>query len=130
MSRKSIGTTGLLATAICLIALSLAPLAAHARGRGRHEPAPERVVERLSEQLDLSDEQAEQVRQILDRRFEERRELRDSHRQEMEEFRAQTEGEIAEVLTAEQLEEMRRLREERRQRRMDCYRWDSPSKEE
>jgi Spy/CpxP family protein refolding chaperone len=105
-----------------LAMLGLTPLSVQAWGRGGRESNPDRAVARLTEPLDLTDEQQGQVRQILEERFAERRELRAAHHEEMETLREETEGKLAEVLTAEQMDELRQLREERRARRKDCDR--------
>ena len=111
-------TTGILGLAM----LSLIPLSAQAWGRGGRGPSPERAVERLTEELKLTAEQQEQVKKILEEGFVKRSEVRDAHRSEMETLRDETEAKLAGVLTAEQMKDLRQLREERRDQSRDCDR--------
>ena len=78
------------------------------RGRGMHRPramGPEGGP--LMNELDLSDEQREQVRQ-----------LRADHRAEMQKLRAEMRAEVQKILTEEQRQTLDSLRTERRGQRM------------
>ncbi len=119
-------TTGIRRAAVAgllgLSVLALAPLAAQAWGRGDRGPSPERAVERMTERLDLTAEQQEQVREVLDSSFAKGREAREAHRSEMETIRQETQDRLAAVLSPAQMEELGQMREERRERRRDCDR--------
>ncbi len=119
---RRIVTTGILGLAM----LSLIPLAAQAFGRGgRHQPDPDRTLARLTETLDLSTEQQEQVEAILEEGFAKRAEVREAHRSEMETLREQNHTSLAAALTPEQVEKLDQLREDRQERmkrRGDCDR--------
>lgn len=113
-------TTGIVGLAL----LGLVPLTAQAWGRGgRGEPSPERAAARLTERLDLTAEQQEQVKGVLEESFARRAEVRAAHREEMDALRDQTHEKLAAILTAEQVEkldQLRELRQERMERRRDC----------
>lgn len=109
-----------------LAVLILLPWTAQAWGRGGREPSPERALARLAERLDLTEEQQEQVKQILEERFAERNAMRAAHREEMKALRYETDEELAEILTAEQREELNKLRQERRERACDRRRRSGP----
>ena len=117
---RTIVTTAILGLAL----LSLAPLAAQARGdKGGPHHSPERAAECLTGQLDLTDEQRESVQAILEASFEQRSEAREARRSERrverQAMRDATEAQLSEVLTAEQMNELRELREDRQDRRAD-----------
>jgi Spy/CpxP family protein refolding chaperone len=126
--------TFVIAAVLGLALMSLAPLAVQARGRHGQPPSPERAVERLTQQLDLSDEQQGKVHAILEESFTQRHELRDQHRQEMEAMRDATEDQLSAVLTGEQMDELLEMREERRERGRgaDCRkgRWNDDAMKE
>ncbi len=108
-----------------LWALAVVPLQAQARGPGGG-PSPEQAAARIGERLELSDAQQAEVRAILEENLRARDELRRSHRDERDQLRADADARLAEVLSAEQMEELAALREERREerreRRRDCDR--------
>ncbi|MDF1554138.1 MAG: periplasmic heavy metal sensor [Deferrisomatales bacterium] len=113
---RVIVTTAVLGLAL----LSLAPLAAQARGgMGGPHQSPERAAQCLTGQLDLTEEQQEKVQAILGESFEARRDMREQHRQQRDAVRAATEDQLAAVLTSEQMDELRELREDRWDRRED-----------
>ena len=121
---KNIRTRAVATAAVLgITVLSLAPFTAWARGgRGGHGPSPEQAVERLTRELDLSDDQKDKVQAIIEESFANRRELRARHREEMEALRGTAEEQFATVLTGDQMEELRELWEARQDRRHDCDR--------
>jgi len=94
----------------------------HHRGHGRFRgpPDPDRMLERMSEHLDLTEEQAELVRPILEGAHERRQSLRDLPRDERREaaraLHEEVQGELAQVLTEEQQAKMREHFERRHHR--------------
>ena len=96
-----------------LIALTLAavlPAAVLASGseRGERHHGPD--IERLSEQLELSDEQRSRMRALFEEQATKRRAMRDEMRSRM-----------AEVLTPEQQSKMKEMHEDRREHRREGY---------
>lgn len=90
----------------------------------RGGPVPQgrtRLMERISERLDLTDQQAERLEQVFDARRERFRADREAMRLRIEEEEETFRAEIADVLTPEQLEtfnaEIVRLDGERRRPR-------------
>lgn len=81
---------------------------------------PGRLVARISERLDLSDEQTERLEQVFEARRERFRAQWEEMRQRIDTEEETFRNEIADILTAEQLEtfnaEIVRLGEERRRR--------------
>jgi Spy/CpxP family protein refolding chaperone len=100
-----------------LAMMSLVPVAAQAWNRGGHrDHSPERSVERLTDRLDLTADQQNQVKAILEQDFAKRTEMRKAHREQMETLREQTHKDLAAVLTPEQAEKLNQLQEERQER--------------
>jgi hypothetical protein len=73
--------------------------------------AAERILHRLDRNLDLSEPQREQVRQILERRRASLDDIRREMRPRIEAERRATAAEIERVLTPEQVREFRRIRD-------------------
>ncbi len=122
------------AAALALVLVGLAALSVHARGwraDGR-QPSPDRQAAWMAERLGLSAEQQARVQQILTENMAKRDEIREEGRKRMEGLRQETEKRFAAVLTPEQMDKLRRFREQRRDRRGDCvpragdWRDDSP----
>lgn len=65
---------------------------------------PDRVVDRMTRNLDLSAEQATQIRAIFENNHETLRSIRRESRQRMDEVFAEIRGEVTAVLTPEQAE--------------------------
>lgn len=93
------------------------------RGRGGPPPSarmPERLLDRLDANLELSDDQRGRLREVFEARRLRFRELDASVREQFEAERTQMNAEIAAILTAEQMElfESRivRMRRDRRDR--------------
>ncbi len=89
---------------------------------------PEQVISDLTEELDLSDAQVEQIRPVIQNHAEKRNEIFDQYRSEgrsgrqemrsqLETLREETQSELASVLTEEQMEKYKAYQEERWQRR-------------
>ena len=113
---RTIVTAAILGLAL----LSLAPLAAQARGdKGGPHHSPERAAECLTGQLDLTDEQQAQVQAIFEESFEQRSAQREERRALRTAMRDATEAQLSDVLTAEQMDALRELREDRQDRRGD-----------
>lgn len=116
-----------------------APLAAQQRGHGDHPHPPGHhhghdpaaMAEHLSEKLDLSADQAEAVKPILEQAHAEHRALMESMRPSeaerqqmrtaMQQIGQRTESQLAEVLTEEQMEQFRAMKADR-QAKMQEYR--------
>jgi hypothetical protein len=85
---------------------------------GRRGPDPERMLAHLTEDLDLSEEQVELVRPILENQHEMMQEVfedeslrgdRAAMHEQMEAIREETELQLESVLTEEQMEQFREL---------------------
>jgi Spy/CpxP family protein refolding chaperone len=114
MFRKRVGG---FAVILALGALAL-PLQAQQRGPGPGRgmgPDLDRQMAELTEVLDLTDEQAVEVRAVLEVQAEKRREMfaegprgdREAMRAAMTELQEQTELQLAEILSEEQMEKYR-----------------------
>jgi Spy/CpxP family protein refolding chaperone len=104
-------------------------LATPAQGQERHRQRgmdPEQRMERLKQELELTEDQVAAVEtifakhderrsEIFEIRSEDRRAMREQNREQMQALQAEVDGELAEVLTAEQMQELQELREQRRQ---------------
>jgi Spy/CpxP family protein refolding chaperone len=128
---RSVGTVGALSLALGL--LTVPPTDAQEREWAR--PTPEQMVEehltRMTEELELTDEQAAQVRPIIEELLAKRRGLMEKHRQrgrrpggsgreEMEGLRKEMENRLGTVLTEEQMQRYRDGEQERRERRREA----------
>jgi Spy/CpxP family protein refolding chaperone len=105
----------ILAGALALALAGLVALSAQARGPewGGREPSPDRRAAWMAERLGLSAEQKTRTQEILTQGFAKRNEIREEGRKKMESLRKETEERISGVLTPEQMEKLRRLREKR-----------------
>ena len=122
-NRKGIRWAGpaIAAGAVAVVLAGLVALSAQARGRdwaGR-EPSPDRIATRIAERVGLTADQRTKVQEILAQNIEARTAIRDEGRRKMESLRDDTEKRLAGVLSAEQMDKLRALREERRERRRD-----------
>jgi Spy/CpxP family protein refolding chaperone len=88
---------------------------------------PEQAITRLTDHLDLTEEQAAEIEPIIkeslerkhevfDKYGEKRREVRQAMRDEMQAIGDETHKQLSNILTDEQIEDLRTLREERRSR--------------
>lgn len=109
----------LAAVAAGLLALTLAGSVSAREGRGRG-PSPDRAVARLSERLSLTPAQQAEVKRVLESEAAERQKEREAHRTEREARRARTEEALGKVLSPEQREKLRALRDDRRGPRGGC----------
>jgi len=110
-----------------LLVTGLHLLPAHAGQRARGV-SPERQLAHLKDRLHLEDDQINQIRPILEDMAARRETIRERYhsqeqsgrvatREEMQTLRRETEARLAEILTAEQMDAFRALREEQRERR-------------
>jgi Spy/CpxP family protein refolding chaperone len=113
-----------------LLVLTLALFTPLIVDAGRHHfkgPSVDRMLCHMDARLELTPEQKEKLRPIMEQEMETMRELKAKHRQEMseirEKFRNQMEKQrenmelqFAQVLTDEQVAELQQMNEERRER--------------
>jgi Spy/CpxP family protein refolding chaperone len=79
----------------------------------------DRRVDKMTERLDLTNQQAEQLRKALRQTATERRALRQKHRREMKALHQKTRNKLESILTGEQASKLDELRRERRARRVE-----------
>lgn len=104
---------------LCIAVLAAQPVRARAQNRPVRGVSAERVVSRLSQELNLTQEQEERLRPVIEESAEKRREIFKDMRSRMEELDKSTDEKLSGILTEEQMEEYRNMREERRERRKD-----------
>lgn len=116
----------ILGVAALTVVMSAARMPVQAQGpgqRGGRGPNLDEQMERLVEQLELTDEQAESVRAVLEMQGERRREVfqggsgggdREAMRAAMAELREETNLQLAEILTEEQMVKFREIQASRR----------------
>jgi septal ring factor EnvC (AmiA/AmiB activator) len=112
------------ASAALLFAFVVVPTAQAQEAPGqRRAPDPEQRIEQLKQRLDLSDQQVEQVRALMQEQqqkrqqaFEQARQQREAMRERMEQERTQMNERMADILNEEQLQKWHEL-QERMQRR-------------
>lgn len=100
-------------TALLFIVISLPALAESHDGKRQGPPAPEKIVSHMTSKLDLSDEQASQILQILESKKPQAEASREQHR----ELREQIRGEISAVLTEQQRDKFEEIHEQRMAKR-------------
>ncbi len=99
--------------------------AANAAPGGPHSSNPEQRLAQMQIKLDLTDEQMEQIRPILEDQAAKAQDIRNQYqgqdrrrmRAEMRELREETRTALSRVLTAEQLAKWQQLRDERQRKR-------------
>lgn len=108
---------------IIALSLVLQPILAEARGRFGPQRSPDEIVQVLTERLDLTDEQVEAIRPIIEEKYQKHNEMRTKREADRRVFRAEmqaigdeTHDQLSTVLTDEQIEELNALQEERRDR--------------
>jgi len=114
---------GVTSCAILMAALVL-PLEAQQRGqRGRRGPNLDEQIETLTKQLELTEDQSDSVRAVLEKQGQQRRELfqnsggdRDAMRAAMADLREETNAELAEILTEDQMAKFKEIQSQRRRR--------------
>ena len=120
----------ILAVVAASAALTLGAISLRAEERPFPPRSPERIVSHLSEKLDLTAEQQALLTPIIEESFdrhreierkygEQERELRRAARAERRAVESSVEGQLASILTAEQMEEYQDLRDDRRSKRRD-----------
>ncbi len=120
----------ILAVVAASAVLTLGAISLRAKERPFPPRSPERIVSHLSERLDLTAEQKELLAPIIEESSDrhrdiekkygkQERELRRAAREERREIESGVEGQLASVLTAEQMEEYQKLKEDRRSNRRD-----------
>ncbi len=112
-------TTITILTFALLLGAWVTPAEAQRRGG---PPDPETRIERMTARLDLTESQAAQMRAIFREQASARREIFDEGRgpearEQMLELRKRTHERLAEVLTDEQRDRMRQMRQSPRDRR-------------
>lgn len=106
---------------IIAAALVIQPFSAEARGRFGLQRSAEQIVERLTDLLNLTEKQAEEIRPIIEEKYLKMREVREKSwknrgaaRVEMRKLRRDTEIRLSEILDDEQIAKYLALRQERR----------------
>ena len=106
---------------IAAVALTMQPSSADARGFFGSQRSPDQIVERLTDRLDLTAEQVEAIRPIIEEKTLKMNEIKESAgadrraaRTEIQKLRWDTERKLDDILTDEQLEKYLELRQERR----------------
>ena len=113
-----------------LLVLMLALFTPFIVDAGRHHfkgPSVDRMLCHMDARLELTSEQKEKLRPIMEQEMETMREMKAKHRQEMSEIRQKFQNEMeeqrenmelqfAQVLTDEQVAELHKMKEERRER--------------
>jgi Spy/CpxP family protein refolding chaperone len=112
-----------LAAGIFIIALALVtqPFSAEAKGRFGFQRSPEQIMERLTDRLDLTEEQAAAIQPIIEEKFLRMNEMREKSgtdrraaRSGMQKLRWDTQIKMNEILTDEQIGKYLELRQENR----------------
>lgn len=109
---------------IITIGLLTQPFSAEARGRFGTPKSPGLIMERLTERLDLTDEQVEAVRPIIEEKIEKMTAIREKRgtdrraaRTEMQKLKWDTEVRLNEILNEDQIEKYLELRQDMRTKR-------------
>ena len=79
-------------------------------------------MERITKKLELSEEQAVQVKSI----FDSKKDQHDAIRQQLEALHQETNSEIANILTPEQLEKFNQFKDKKKDRKKKHHKKDSP----
>ena len=106
--------------ALFAIGLSATPALAQQGSGGRQMLSPDERLAQLTEQLDLTDEQAEQMKPIIEEQTKKQQELfqnaggdRETMRAEMMKLRDETEELYSEVLTEDQMKKYQEMVQQR-----------------
>lgn len=108
--------------------LAILMTASYAGAQNRRFQNPDQMISDLKERLSLSEEQAAQIRPIMEEQVEKRRALhekykgqgksaRRSMRNEMQKSRGDMEARLEAILSTEQMDEFRKFQDERRKSR-------------
>jgi len=123
------GLTGVILLALAVTFAFASPAAAFRKGPKK---SPEEILAHMTDRLQLSDEQAEQIRPIIEDQVTKRRELfekyheqgresRGQMRSEMQSLVEETDKQLEPILSDEQMAELKKMREERPQRMRKCF---------
>lgn len=124
--RKPRAGTIRLCTIFLLVVIFTATMAfAGGPGRGTNAPTAGRIISDISSRLDLTDEQVDLVRPVIENRVRKRDEIfrnyrsqgrsgRGAQKTEIAELNFDTEMRLAKVLTTGQMEQYRKMKEEQR----------------
>lgn len=96
--------------------------------RGDRMMEPDQVIANLRDRLDLTEEQMDQIRPIIEDQIEKRRQIfeeiktqgrqgRKALKNEMRAIRSYTDNQLEGILTEQQMEEYRQMQDERRQQK-------------
>jgi len=129
MKRGFSGLTGVVLLALAVTFAFASPAAAHRKGPKK---SPEDILAHMTDRLQLSDEQAEQIRPIIEDQVTKRRELfqkyheqgresRGQMRSEMQTLIEETDKQLEPILSDDQMAELKKMREERPQRMRKCF---------
>lgn len=102
----------LIFTMIAVAAIEVYPPAAQAAGFHGMKVSPDKVVARLKDRLNLTDEQVKAIRPVITDSMTKGRQLMN----ELRELRTSTDAKIISVLTKEQAVEFQKIQDQRRQR--------------
>lgn len=102
---------------ITILIISCFSLSSFADEKGGHR------MERMTKKLELSEEQAAQVKSI----FDSKKDQRDAIHQQMEALHQQTNSEIANILTPEQLEKFNTFKDKKKDRKNKHHSKGAPS---
>ncbi len=136
ISRKENGPLFVvLAAGFFIIALSLVlgPISAEAKGRFGPKRSPDEMVQVLTERLDLTDEQVEAIKPIIEEKYQKHNDMRTKREADRRAFRAEmqaigdeTHAQLSTVLTDEQIEELNAIQEKRHDRKDRRMKWKGP----
>lgn len=101
---------------LVLLVIVITPDFSFGEERGRVRPNPQRVMEQLARQLNLTAPQIAAMTPIIADEGNKRRLLMDKLRAEVEQLEQETSGRLAKVLSPEQMAQFNKMLEERRSR--------------
>ena len=84
---------------------------------GERGPDDSKRLEKMAQHLDLSDQQKSQVAQIMKAQAEKRKAMMQAHKAQRDAMQADMRSQLSGVLTAEQMQKLDNMREERDERR-------------
>jgi Spy/CpxP family protein refolding chaperone len=84
---------------------------------GERGPGDSKRLEKMAQHLDLSDQQKSQVAQIMKAQAEKRKAMMQAHKAQRDAMQADMRSQLSGVLTAEQMQKLDNMREERDERR-------------
>ena len=84
---------------------------------GERGPGDSKRLDKMAQHLDLSDQQKSQVAQIMKVQAEKRKAMMQAHKAQRDAMQADMRSQLSGVLTAEQMQKLDNMREERDERR-------------